>query len=65
MSPVLPFGFTDYQSQPNCFFTVMDSNNYSYLGIFFDRIQALYPELKSDVLSQGYIEIASRITPGG
>ncbi len=60
LQPILPFTFIQHE-QPNCFIATVNFDNYKYLGTFITQFQITYPELKSDVLDKGYVELTRRI----
>lgn len=58
--PNLPFTLLKHD-QPNCLIAAVDFDKYKDIGTFIAQFQSAYPELKSDVLDQGYSELAKRI----
>lgn len=60
LNPVLPFRFSSYE-QSNCFFAFVYLGEYEFLGEFIREFQNVFPELKSEVLDEGYSELVKRI----
>lgn len=58
--PILPFTLLKHE-QPNCFIAAVGFDSYKYIGTFIAQFQVAYPELKSEVLDEGYAEFARRI----
>ncbi len=57
----LPFRISS-NDQPNCFFAFVSLEKYKYLGEFMEQFQDVFPELRSEILDEGYAELAKRIT---